>query len=461
MIAHKFLVPWAGSGDKTAIPTTTPSDGSVSYPTGWGFDYSRDPTTDPLAKQVDRGITNQLGYDLTSAVGQLQKQGFPEWITAAENGGSAFSYDVNAVVRYSDGINYMSLVAANTATPGTDATKWAPLGATPTIWTASDTGAAANTYAATLPLPFSAYAANQVVVLYVAHTNTGAATFTATPAGGAALASKSIKKMSAGSLAALAAGDLVAGSFAILSYDGTQFVLTGGTSLALADNSLKFASGGGLQVNETITSYSTNQTLTAAAHHLANIVATAALTLTLPKSSTAGMMAFEVLAQGGAVTLAPNAADAIQGGSTGASLVLPQGSSGFLVTDGASNWWFFGSRVATTAQVQAGTDFSAPITPAALAGAMGASVAASGYQKFPDGLIIQWGQTAVSASDVVTDVSLPITFPNAFLRAYASIESYTVNTGIRVCPTKQSTSVIRLQQNATATTSCSWMAIGN
>ena len=51
----------------------------------------------------------------------------------------------------------------------------------------------------------------------------------------------------------------------------------------------------------------------------------------------------------------------------------------------------------------------------------GSSVAASGYQRFPSGLIIQWGRTGaiITANSSETD-TLPIAFPHAFLQAYAT-----------------------------------------
>lgn len=127
---HKFLVPFAGSGDKADIPVTIQSDGSVSFPEGWGFDYSRNPSTDPLAKRIDRATFNHLMYAITSALGQLQTQGAPDWITAVENGGAAYPYAARAMVRYGSAV-YQSLVDNNTATPGTDAAKWAVFDASP------------------------------------------------------------------------------------------------------------------------------------------------------------------------------------------------------------------------------------------------------------------------------------------------------------------------------------------
>lgn len=40
------------------------------------------------------------------------------------------------------------------------------------------------------------------------------------------------------------------------------------------------------------------------------------------------------------------------------------------------------------------------------------SLAQSGYQKFPNGLIVQWGRASLSGTSVA--LSFPITFPNAF-----------------------------------------------
>lgn len=124
---HKFLTPFASSGDRTAVPDVTQTDGTVSYQEGWGFDYSRNPATDPQAKRVDRGASNQLGYDLTSAVGDIQTHGFAEWITPTENGGVAYPYALGACVRLA-GVVYQSLVDENTVQPGTDAAKWGVLG---------------------------------------------------------------------------------------------------------------------------------------------------------------------------------------------------------------------------------------------------------------------------------------------------------------------------------------------
>lgn len=119
-----FRLPFATTGDKTAVPDAVDSNGNVSYSQGYGFDYQRQ-KTDPAAKNIERDKMNQVFFDMTTAIAELQSQGVPDFITTALNGGAAYSYAQYAVVKYSGDL-YISLVAANTALPS-DATKWALL----------------------------------------------------------------------------------------------------------------------------------------------------------------------------------------------------------------------------------------------------------------------------------------------------------------------------------------------
>lgn len=69
-------------------------------------------------------------------------------------------------------------------------------------------------------------------------------------------------------------------------------------------------------------------------------------------------------------------------------------------------------ELATTAEAQALSDPDRAITPSTLNGALqGAnqSLAASGYQKLPGGLILQWG----TASGTSPSVTFPVAFPSA------------------------------------------------
>lgn len=130
-----FTAPFALNGDKTAVPDTAQGSGAVSYAEGYGYDYERNPSSDPSALYLSRPQFNQLMYDLTSNLQQYQLNGFPEWVTAAQNdaSGSAVpvAYNQQAVVRYDTSggagtgwVLFASLVNNNTTVPGTDPTKW-------------------------------------------------------------------------------------------------------------------------------------------------------------------------------------------------------------------------------------------------------------------------------------------------------------------------------------------------
>lgn len=61
------------------------------------------------------------------------------------------------------------------------------------------------------------------------------------------------------------------------------------------------------------------------------------------------------------------------------------------------------------------------------------SLAANGYQKFPGGLITQWGTYTFTGAGGVASVSLPITFPTAALNVQATIKrSTTCDAGILI-----------------------------
>lgn len=118
-----FRVPFASVGDRQTILDVAPGNGAVSYPSGWGPDYAKDPGADANAKPVEREAMNAVLNAITGAIRQYQTNGYPEWITTANNNGASFGYDAGVVVDY-NGELYLSLVSNNSATPGADATKW-------------------------------------------------------------------------------------------------------------------------------------------------------------------------------------------------------------------------------------------------------------------------------------------------------------------------------------------------
>ncbi|MFW0973708.1 hypothetical protein [Leclercia pneumoniae] len=117
-----FRVPFASNGDTSTIPETITTDGSVNWPQGWSLDYEKDMDADANAKAVEREVMNFMFNAVTVALRQYQSAAFPEFITAADNNGSAFPYSAGTVVRYRATTsvsfrNYVSLVDNNTATP--------------------------------------------------------------------------------------------------------------------------------------------------------------------------------------------------------------------------------------------------------------------------------------------------------------------------------------------------------
>lgn len=125
-----FRIPFAQSGARTAVPDAVDPSGFVSYTEGYGADYQRQ-KTDPLSKNIERDKMNEILFDLSNGLAEIQSQGVPDFITSALNGGSPYPYAQGAIVRYSGAV-YQSLFGTNTTVP-TDLTKWGLIGVGVTI----------------------------------------------------------------------------------------------------------------------------------------------------------------------------------------------------------------------------------------------------------------------------------------------------------------------------------------
>ena len=115
-----FRTPFANSGDKAAIPNDAQVDNTVSFEQGYTPQYGLDVNTEPTARRIERNKHNQLMNLITTALQQYQQFSIPDFITSADNGGSAFSYALGSVVRYDPGGGvriYQSTSNANTALP--------------------------------------------------------------------------------------------------------------------------------------------------------------------------------------------------------------------------------------------------------------------------------------------------------------------------------------------------------
>lgn len=244
-----FGIPFGTSGDKATIPEAVQPSGAISYTQGYGPDYERDPATDPLAKRVPRDETNELYYQVTNALKFLQLYGTPEWY-ATDDAGNPVSYPLSARVRYDAGSGmqvWRSLEVSNTATPGSDATKWgldnpfdiATLEATLAealagssalkiitprrlasatqrgAWNYATAGGTANAIVAALSPAPTLLVAGLEVNIKIATTNTGPVTLNVNALGAVPVVR--------GVGDPLDAGDLVAGDVATFVYDGAAF----------------------------------------------------------------------------------------------------------------------------------------------------------------------------------------------------------------------------------------------
>lgn len=113
--------------------------------------------------------------------------------------------------------------------------------------------------------------------------------------------------------------------------------------------------------------------------------------------------------------------------------------------------------IASTAEAQAMTDNTKALSPLRLKEALqggNQSLVAAGYQKFPGGLIEQWGSVTTNSSGDV-GWTFPIVFPNACLGVFASPKN-TLSTYYVGTPTTGSVSI----KTGTGTVAVNVRAIG-
>lgn len=150
-----YLNAFAVSGDITPdIPDAADPNNYVSYLDGFTFDYQRDLVTDSLAKSILRININAIMNDATTNIKNYQENGTPEFIAAAQNGGTAFSYRIYAMVRYSASgtapfVLYMNMVDNNTNLPTATGSGWFVMPTLP----GNQTWAGINTFSGTIFVP--------------------------------------------------------------------------------------------------------------------------------------------------------------------------------------------------------------------------------------------------------------------------------------------------------------------
>lgn len=99
------------------------------------------------------------------------------------------------------------------------------------------------------------------------------------------------------------------------------------------------------------------------------------------------------------------------------------------------------------------------IAAARMAASFSGTMSSNGYVQLPNGLIFQWGSSSVAATSNLT-VTMPVTFPTAFLQPFASRDDSNTASTNRIGAGIVSTSQIQLQNSGGATTYVRWFAIG-
>jgi hypothetical protein len=123
---------------------------------------------------------------------------------------------------------------------------------------------------------------------------------------------------------------------------------------------------------------------------------TAAGTYTLPAANSVPKGAALILAPSTAVIIQRSGTDVIGGASSLTSLSLGAGDTIVVSSDGGGVWRAIGGVGALVNS-----------------SAFSRSLTSSGYQRFPGGLIIQWGFTPLSSASAAVAVTFSIAFPTA------------------------------------------------
>lgn len=237
MVAKLFTKPFGVAGDKTPIPNDTQVDGTVSYQTGFGADYERQLGVDPAAKNIGRQTFNELMFDTTTSLQEMQAgfgtSPFSAGLAAVLPGGG---YPKGAFIPRSAGNGFwVSLVTANSTNPDTApdpaAAGWAPI-SLPGRFYAVDAGAVNACSCTFSPALTAPRLESQPLTIKIANTNTGATTLFDGIATCPILGEANLP---------LEGGELVAGGYASLQWNA-----------ALAAYILLFCTGGASQVSPAI-----------------------------------------------------------------------------------------------------------------------------------------------------------------------------------------------------------------
>ena len=323
----------------------------------------------PYSSIVDSAKFNEMMRRLTTLMQMLESQGILTWC-------AAITYGQGAKVLGSDGNFYHSRTAENlnndpTASPA----NWA---VNPFYAVAAESG---NNYTASLAPAPTALTSGLQVWINIGTPNTAPPTLSLNGLGAVNIVQRDGTSLKSGMLRGIVN----------LIYDGTNwefqsssFSSIGSVSIVGANQAVGTANAGTIYV------------------------ATAAVTFTYAGTTILGSNFINFLhAEGGAITIAINGSDSINGGAAGAGITILQGTLAILTTDAAGNIYI--SVQLTQGVADARYELQSNLA-ADVAALCPNSLGTNGYQKLPNGLIFQWG--IHSRSTGTTTITFPIAFPN-------------------------------------------------
>jgi hypothetical protein len=176
-----------------------------------------------------------------------------------------------------------------------------------------------------------------------------------------------------------------------------------------------------------------------------NNVSTAAATWTMPPVTSAVAGARIEIVNFSAYPLTINRSNSdtiIRGGVVLTTVTIPAGDVAVFEYNGGTVWMMVGGSAALVGS-----------------GLFTGALAASGYQKLPSGILIQWGNLSVTDSNATRALTFPITFPNACQSL--QLTSWT-SSGSEYQHTGRSQTGATVQKVTTASTifAYDWIAIG-
>jgi hypothetical protein len=213
------------------------------------------------------------------------------------------------------------------------------------------------------------------------------------------------------------------------------------------DNSVKpatteFVRRTGMQTNG-IRSLSANTTLTALdVGSTIYLGGAGGFTITLPLAATLPAGTRIEVVSGVSATISRQGAEPIYSanvtGSEVATISIGAGDTLTFIASPGTGWFVFGSS-------QLGYTAS-----------FGKSLASSGYQKLPGGLILQWGNDGSPA--LSSSVTFPIAFPTAVYQIVATLYATSTGGNASVVTPGPTTSGFNITKSAAI--SCNWIALG-